>query len=164
MPTQTRRRWWYDHASAGAVPMEVGIGRSGSDRRPVPRSQLPQDRRWPVTIDRGGLRRGDKEEVSVLREAARKMHCHCGIFCQYFKTLLSFSYSYRLTVLLGRTAIGQVLARTRRCQYSADTVAMEVGGAQAGIEKMPRLREYVTPHRWSALQLQAAGVMRRRGG
>ena len=88
MPTQTRRRRWYDHASAGAVPMEVGIGRSGSDRRPVPRSQLPQDRRWPVTIDRGGLRRGDKEEVSVLREAARKMQCHCGIFCQYFKNPL----------------------------------------------------------------------------
>ena len=50
--------------------------------------------------DRGGLRRGDKEEVSVSHEAALKMQCHY-IFCQYFITLLSFYYSYRLTVLWG---------------------------------------------------------------
>ena len=73
--------------------------------------------------DRGGLRRRDKEEVSVSHEAALKMQCHC-IFCQYFITLLSFYYSYRLTVLWGADG-------------SDGTVAMEFGRSQAGTEKMP---------------------------
>ena len=58
--------------------------------------------------DRGGLQRGDKEEVSVSREAARKTQCHFHCIFANIKTLLSFSFSYRLTVLWGQTAIGHV--------------------------------------------------------
>ena len=65
----------------------------------------------------------------MTQEAAPKMQCHC-IFLQYFKTLLSvsYSYSYRLKVLWG--------AGGNQASASA-SMTIEFMRSQAGIEKMP---------------------------
>ena len=78
--------------------------------------------------------------------------CSVIVFFANIKTLLSFSYSYRLTVLWGvdgnRARAGANM--TAPIQHWRSHIIMVVRGSQAGIKKMPRSRECVTPHRWSA--------------